>query len=416
MKSNKRVVVIGGGAAGMLAAISAARLGAHVTILEKNQRVGKKILATGNGRCNFTNVNAECSCYCSENPEFVKKALSFFTVSETISFFENLGIQHRVEEMGKVYPMSDQASSILDVLLYELNRLGVNLICDSNVVDILPENDKFIINTEDGRVYKGDSVVLTTGGKAMPASGSDGYGYDLALKLGHSMTDIFPALVQLMLDGDFFKRIDGVKLVGTAEILDKDKSIIKDRGDILFTNYGVSGPPILQISRKAGELLKRGKKATLSIKILDTMSKQEVRSLIERRFQADSEKSVEFSFVGLINKRLIPVVLNQAGINDLKRPVSSITAKDLERISQILTDWRFNIKGTKSWPSAQVTAGGINTREIDENTMESLLVKRLYFAGEIMDIDGMCGGYNLQWAWSSGFIAGRNASRCVNDM
>lgn len=395
----------------MLAAISAARLGAHVTILEKNPRVGKKILATGNGRCNFTNVNAGYSCYSSENPGFVQKALSDFTASDAISFFEELGIQHKVEEMGKVFPMSDQASSILDVLLYELNRLGVNIICDSNVVDIIPENGSFILKTKDGNKYRGDSVVLAPGGKAMPSSGSDGYGYDLALKLGHTMTDTFPALVQLMLEGDYFKRIDGVKFIGTAEIIDNNGSVIKDRGDILFTNYGVSGPPVLQISRKAGELLKSGKQATLKISILDTISKEEVTDLIDRRFKTDLNKTVEFSFVGLINKRLIPVVLLQAGISDLKRPVSGITSKERDRIAEILTDWRFNIRGTKSWPSAQVTAGGINTREIEENTMESLLVKGLYFAGEIMDVDGMCGGYNLQWAWSSGFIAGRSAAK-----
>lgn len=395
----------------MLAAISAARLGAHVTILEKNPRVGKKILATGNGRCNFTNVNAGYSCYSSENPGFVQKALSDFTASDAISFFEELGIQHKVEEMGKVFPMSDQASSILDVLLYELNRLGVNIICDSNVVDIIPENGSFILKTKDGNKYRGDSVVLAPGGKAMPSSGSDGYGYDLALKLGHTMTDTFPALVQLMLEGDYFKRIDGVKFIGTAEIIDNNGSVIKDRGDILFTNYGVSGPPVLQISRKAGELLKSGKQATLKISILDTMSKEEVTDLIDRRFKTDLNKTVEFSFVGLINKRLIPVVLLQAGISDLKRPVSGITSKERDRIAEILTDWRFNIRGTKSWPSAQVTAGGINTREIDENTMESFLIKGLYFAGEIMDVDGMCGGYNLQWAWSSGFIAGRSAAK-----
>jgi len=410
MDYTKKVVVVGGGAAGMMAAISAARHGAEVTILEKNPRVGKKILATGNGRCNFTNINADVGCYSGENPEFVRKALSAFSVSDTISFFEKLGIQHKVEERGKVFPMSDQASSILDVLMYELNRLEVNIVCDSNVVEIIPGKGSFIIKTGDGRTYRADSVILAPGGKAMPSSGSDGYGYDLALKLGHTMTDIFPALVQLMLEGDFFKSIDGVKFVGTAEVLDNNRPVISDRGDILFTNYGVSGPPILQVSRKAGELMRDGKKAVLRISILDTMTKEEVSKLIEKRFQADPGKTVEFSFVGLTNKRLIPVILKQAGISDLKRPVSDITAGDRERIARILTDWRFSVRGTKSWPSAQVTAGGINTREIDDNTMESFLVKGLYFAGEIMDVDGLCGGFNLQWAWSSGFIAGRSAA------
>ncbi|NMA01950.1 MAG: NAD(P)/FAD-dependent oxidoreductase [Clostridia bacterium] len=411
MKKNMQVIVVGGGAAGMMAAISAKRLGADVTILEKNPRVGKKILATGNGRCNFTNINADISCYySSNNPKFAYGALANFSVQETINFFEKLGIAHKVEEMGKVFPMSDQASSVLDVLLYELNELGVNIVCDAEVKDIIKKKDKFQVELKDGQKYQGDRVIITTGGKAMPSSGSSGEGYDLATKLGHTISDIFPALVQLMLEGSYFSRINGVKFVGTAEIIYNNKSLAKDRGDILFANYGVSGPPILQISRKAGELLNAGQKAFLKITIMDMMSKEDLRKLITKRFQIGAKKPIEFSLVGLINKRLIPVVLLEAGINDLKRPVANLSKKDIDRIVDILTDWRFEIRGTKGWQSAQVTAGGVETREINPNTMESKLVKGLFFAGEIIDIDGLCGGFNLQWAWSSGFIAGQNAA------
>ncbi len=409
MKINKQVIVVGGGAAGMIAAISARRLGADVTILEKNPRVGKKILATGNGRCNFTNINADVTYYHGNNPKFTYSALSHFTVDDTIRFFEKLGIAHKVEDFGKVFPMSDQASSILDVFLYELNQLGVNIVCDANVKDIR-KNGKFVIELEDGKVYKGDRVIITTGGKAMPSSGSDGSGYDLAARLGHTIIDIFPALVQLKLEGSFFKRLDGVKFVGTAEIIHNNKSVAMDRGDILFTNYGVSGPPILQISRKAGELLKAGQEAYLKITIMDMMPKDELRTLLKKRWQISSSKPLDFSLVGLINKRLIPVVLMEAGLNDAERPVASLSAKEQERIIDFLTDWRFKIRGTRSWPSAQVTAGGVDTREINQDTMESKLVKGLFFAGEIIDIDGQCGGFNLQWAWSSGFIAGQNAA------
>ncbi|NLX63854.1 MAG: NAD(P)/FAD-dependent oxidoreductase [Clostridiaceae bacterium] len=406
----KRIIVVGGGAAGMTAAISAGRFGTDVTILEKNPRVGKKILATGNGRCNFTNVNADISCYNGNNPKFALSALSGFSADDTIRFFEELGIEHKVEESGKVFPMSDQASSILDVLLYELNSIGVNIICDTNVKDILKRDNKFIIRADGGKEYTADKVILAPGGKAMPSSGSDGSGYELAKKLGHTITDIFPALVQIMLEGQYFKRIDGVKFVGTAEIIQNNKSVAKDRGDILFTNYGVSGPPILQISRKAGELLNQGKEVYVKLDIMDNMSLDEVKSIINKRFGYNPEKSVEFSFVGLINKRLIPVILAESGIDDIKRPVSTVSAKELENIARLLKDWRFKIRGTKSWPSAQVTAGGVVTDEIDPKTMESKLVKGLYFAGEIMDIDGLCGGFNLQWAWSSGFIAGKSAA------
>ena len=244
----------------------------------------------------------------------------------------------------------------------------------------------------------------------MPSSGSDGSGYELARDLGHSITDVFPALVQIMLEGQYFKRIDGVKFLGTSHIIHKGKSIIKDRGDILFTNYGVSGPPILQISRKAGELLNQKEKAYVKLDMLDTMSSDEVRAIIIRRFADNPEKTVEFSLVVLINKRLIPVVLSEAGVEDIKRPVSALSTNEAERIVNILKDWRFKIRGTKGWSSAQVTAGGVSTKEINPKTMESILVKGLYFAGEILDVDGKCGGFNLQWAWSSGFVAGLNSA------
>ena len=406
----KQIIVVGGGAAGMIAAISARRLGANVTILEKNPRVGKKILATGNGRCNYTNINANVSYYNGNNPKFTCSALSDFTIENTISFFDELGIEHKVEDLGKVFPMSDQASSILDVLLYELNNIGVNIVCDANVKDIFKSGNEFIIELENDDVFKSDRIILATGGKAMPSSGSDGYGYDLAINLGHNMTDIFPALVQLMLEGSYFKRIDGVKLIGTAEIIYKNKSIIKDRGDILFTNYGVSGPPILQISRKAGELVNKKEEAYVKINMLDTLTAEEVAKLLDKRISYANEKSIEFSLVGLINKRLIPVILAEAGIIDIKRQAVSLSARERLAIVDVLTGWRFKIKGTKSWPSAQVTAGGIRTNEIDPKTMESKIVNGLFFAGEIMDIDGRCGGFNLQWAWSSGFIAGKNAT------
>ncbi|MFA7079147.1 MAG: aminoacetone oxidase family FAD-binding enzyme, partial [Syntrophomonas sp.] len=290
MRIKKHVIVAGGGAAGMMAAISARRLGAEVTILERNPRVGKKILATGNGRCNFTNINADITCYHGNNPKFAHSALANFTIDDTIRFFGKLGIEHKVEDLGKVFPMSDQASSVLDVLLYELRELGVNIVCDALVKDISKKNDKFIIELENGQVYGGDRVIITTGGKAMPSSGSDGQGYDLAARLGHTIIDVFPALVQLKLEGSFFKRIEGVKLVGTAEIIHNNKSVAKDRGDILFANYGVSGPPVLQISRKAGELLKEGQEAHLKITIMDMMPKQELSKLINKRLQIAAQK------------------------------------------------------------------------------------------------------------------------------
>lgn len=411
MVTEKRnVIIIGGGASGMLAAISAKRLGANVTIVERNPRIGKKILATGNGRCNFTNINTDINYYNGKNPKFVYSALSQFDVYTTISFFERLGIAHKIEDLGKVFPMSDQASSVLDVLRYELNTIGVNVVCNAQVKNVVNQNDKFKVKLNDGSTLTGDRVIIATGGNAMPSTGSDGNGFDLAKKLGHNIIDTFPGLVQLKLEGPFFNQIQGVKFVGTAEILHNKKSVAKDRGDILFTNYGISGPPILQISRKAGELLQKGHTPLLKVTIMDDMTKDELKNLLAVRFANAPQKTAEFSLVGLINKRLIPVLLKEAGIKDIKCPVANLSDREKNQILDILVDWRFPIKGTLSWQNSQVTAGGVDTREIDPSTMESKLVKGLYFAGEIIDIDGLCGGFNLQWAWSSGFVAGQNAA------
>ena len=408
--SKNHVIIVGGGASGMLAAISARRKGAEVTILERNPRIGKKILATGNGRCNYTNINTDVTYYHGSNPKFVYNALASFDAKATIAFFEKLGIAHKVEGLGKVFPMSDQASSFLDVLLYELTEIGVNIVYNAFVKSIIRSNDGFEVELEDKNTYKGTKVIIATGGSAMPSSGSDGNGFALAKSLGHTITATFPGLVQLKLAGSYFKQIEGVKFVGTAEMLANNKSLAKDRGDILFTSYGISGPPILQLSRKAGELLLKNKEPIVKITIIDTMSKEELTKLIKERFKNGPRKTAEYSMIGLINKKLIPVVLREAGIQDLKTPVAELSKQDHEKIINILTDWRFKVIGTKDWSSSQVTAGGVNTKEIQQNTMESKLVKGLYFTGEIIDIDGQCGGFNLQWAWSSGVVAGRSAA------
>lgn len=404
-----KVIVVGGGASGMIAAITAKRLGAAVTILEQNPRIGKKILVTGNGRCNYTNINLDMKCFHGQNPEFIHGALEAMTVDDTLKFFEKLGITPKIEEEGKVFPSSEQASSILDVLLYELTRLDVEINCEAKVKSITKEKDKFRVELASGKAFYADKVILAAGGKALPSSGSDGNGYHLAQSLGHRITEVFPALVQLKLDSPFLKRLEGVKFSGTAEIISQNMSMAKDRGDILFTNYGISGPPILQLSRKAGELLHQGQEVLLKIAMMD-LTKEELTELIERRFRLGSHKTIEFSLVGLINKRLIPVILIEAGIKNSKESVAQISLEEQTKIVDILLDWRFIVRGTKSWPSAQTTAGGVDTSQINPSTLESKLAKGLYLAGEIIDVDGICGGFNLQWAWSSGFLAGQSAA------
>ena len=403
-----RVLVVGGGAAGMIAAIAARRHGAEVTILERNDRVGKKILATGNGRCNYTNINLSINNYHGSNPKFAYSFISRFGVDETIDFFERLGIAPIVENDGRVFPLSLQSSSVLDVLRFELEDLGIETMLDSHVVDIKKEKE-FVVTLKNGNKIYGDRLILTTGGNAAPATGSDGNGYRLAQGLGHSMETIFPGLVQLELDGDLFKQVNGVKFPGVAGLYEGDRLIREDDGDILFTNYGISGPPILQLSRTALEYLNNGTNIDLRISIIHTKNQHELYEYLQYRFAFMQRKTVEVALIGLINKRLIIPVLREVEI-DKDKQIAHISNEEMERLSIILTNLKFSIIGSRSWRDAQITAGGISTDEIDNLTIESKLVEGLFFAGEIVDIDGDCGGFNLQWAWSSGYIAGKNAA------
>ncbi|WP_058486764.1 BaiN/RdsA family NAD(P)/FAD-dependent oxidoreductase [Defluviitalea phaphyphila] len=412
MKKINKVLIIGGGASGLIAAISAKKKGAEVVILEKMNRVGKKILATGNGRCNLTNINMETKRFHSSYPKFVMGALNRFNVNQTLDFFERLGISYKIEDGGKVFPMSDQASSVLDVLRYEIQRLGIKEICEAEVTKIVNKNNKFILYLKDGRKFSGDRVIVATGGKSSPNLGSNGSGYGLVTPLGHKLITPFPALVQLVLEAWFLKRLKGVKFNGKISIFDGNKPIQTEFGEILFTDYGVSGPPVLQLSRKAGELL-NNKKSTpfICIDLFPNFSEKQIDDIILTRFFNYPKKSVEFSFVGFINKRLIPVILKEAGIKDLNKSCCNVNITERKNIIKILKNWRIPVKGTQSWMQSQVTAGGIDVKDIDPNTMESKLVSGLYFSGEVLDVDGDCGGFNLQWAWSSGYIAGESAAK-----
>ncbi|OHE40364.1 MAG: flavoprotein [Tenericutes bacterium GWF2_57_13] len=398
------IIVIGGGASGILAAIVARHSGANVTILEKNPRIGKKILATGNGRCNYTNVLATAADY--NHPDFVAPVLERFGPDRTIAFFEGLGIAPKVEEEGKAFPRSEQASSFLDVFLYELNASGVNVVCDAPVVRLVQAGRGFQVILADGTRHDADKVILSTGGKAMPSSGSDGSGYALAERLGHQLTPIYPALAKLTLDSPYLKQLDGVKIPGKAELLHQGIVLQSEKDDILFTKYGISGPTILRLSRKANELTLQGKTVQVRVVLLDTVNRADV----EKRFAAALDRPVDFSLIGLVHKKLIPALIKEAGILKQDILVSKLTATERKKLIDLLFDWRFIVTGNRGFEDAQVTVGGIAVSDIDPVTMESKLVPGLYFTGEIVDIDGPCGGFNLQWAWASGFAAGTAAS------
>ena len=405
---SKRIIVIGGGAAGMMAAISAKRNGGNILILERNDRVGKKLLATGNGRCNYTNKDININNYHGQNPKFVESGLSEFNVDKTIEFFERLGITPAVEDQGKVFPLSFQSSSVLDVLRYEIEEQGIELITEAQVSEIRKENG-FTVILKDKQRFVGDKVIVATGGMALPSSGSDGIGYNICKRLGHTIIDIFPGLVQLKLQGEYFKQINGVKFLGKAGIYVDNKFLLEDIGDILFTDYGISGPPILQISRTALEYINKGKNVELRVSIIHTRTEEELFKYLEERFKIMSSKNLEFALIGLINKRLILPIIKSLNL-DKNKEVGDLSEDEIGKIARILTSWSFKVTGSQSWGNAQVTAGGINTDEINEKTMESKLVKGLYLVGELLDIDGDCGGFNLQWAWSSGYLAGKYAA------
>ncbi len=402
--SNQKIIVIGGGASGLVAAIAAKYSKADVTILERNPKIAKKILATGNGRCNYTNVLA--TEYNYNHPEFVKHALQILNPEATIQFFETLGIVAKVEENGKTYPLSEQASSFLDVFMYELNRLKINLVCDTFVESITKKGNTFTIIDSYKNQYTADVVILTTGGKVLPKSGSDGSGYGLAQSLGHTITHVFPSLTKLKLDYPYLKQLDGVKIPGKAELIYQNQSLQTETGDVLFTSYGISGPTILQLSRKAIDLHLNHQEVYIKVTLVNELSKADVK----KRIYQFSDKSIEMSLIGIINKKFIPVLLKEIGVLDSQTEISQIPPKLIHKLVELLFDWRFKVIGYKGYEDAQVTAGGINIDEINPLTMESKLVKGLYFAGEVLDIDALCGGYNLQWAWSSGYLAGISAS------
>jgi predicted Rossmann fold flavoprotein len=400
-----KIAVIGGGAAGLVASIVASKSGADVTIFEKMDKVGKKILATGNGRCNYTNMNMSYKCFHGKNIKQAEQVLQFLDLKKTLSFFEQLGIYPYVDESGKVYPNSLQASSVLDVLRYEVSRLNINEITDFEVKELRKNKDKFsIIGLKE--TYYADKVILATGGKASPQLGSDGSGYIIAEAFGHKIIEPFPALVQLKLEGKFFKRISGVRFDGIVKGF-TDKDIIREEmGELLFTDYGISGPPVLQISRMVIEKIKNGEQAYISVDMFPNMNKNELYDLLSDRFSKIGYKSLEDSLIGFINKKLIPVVLTEAGFDNKEEKCEKLSKKEIYKIVYILKEWKFKVTGHNTWQQSQVTAGGVDLSGLKSNTLESNKVNGLFFAGEILDVDGDCGGFNLQWAWSSGYTAG----------
>lgn len=397
-----KIGIVGGGASGLVAAIAAKRNNNEVYIFERGKRVGRKILATGNGRCNITNSMAGILNYHGNDTEFMEPTIEKFWVNETIDFFYNLGIIIKEESKGKMYPYSDCASAVVDVLRKKCDALGVNIICDFDVKTIAKNGNQFIAKAYSGQFQTCDKVIVATGGKAAPNLGSNGSGYDLLKSFGHKITIVSPSLVQITTDTDFVKKLKGIKIKATLKLKDR-----LEYGEILFTEYGISGLPVFNASSILTDVTNI---RDLEIDFMPDYNYNDVFSLLRQRKTLLADIALEDFLVGIFHKRLGQALIKKIGVASLSRKALSLTNDEIRLLSSVIKGLKLNITGTLSWNNAQVTHGGAMTNQFNTDTMESKLIKGLYACGEILDIDGDCGGYNLQWAWSSGYIAGASAA------
>lgn len=430
---DREVLIIGGGASGLMAGIASARGGASVRILEKNDRVGRKILATGNGRCNFTNLSSTGQDYFGGSPDFIAEVLALFDPQKTLSFFEELGILPRFESEGRVYPYSEQAVSVLDALTSELTRLGVEIIVNSTVTSVEKTEKGFIVLISGGRQYRSDSVILAVGGRAGAQFGCTGDGYSIARRMGHQVIEPRPGLVQLIARAEYFNSLKGIRAKGQVALYNSSLSILsegqhkpiaEETGEIQFTETGLSGICIFNLSRHLAEASAMGKTrekqpqkvasrhetAYILIDLVPEISLAALTDKLNERLMHCRHKDLPDFLNGIINKKLIPVLLAECKLPDQHKTCGTLDQAAINKIAAVLKGWPIEILGSKGFQDAQTTAGGVDTREVDAATLESKRIKGLYFTGEVLDVDGRCGGYNLQWAWTTGFLAGSAAS------
>lgn len=405
----RQVAVVGGGAAGMTAAIQAAKSGAAVTIYEKNDRVGKKILSTGNGRCNFSNEAMETRFFHGSGTALADIVLSRFDVAMTKEFFSSLGMRMKDRD-GYLYPASDQASTVLDLLRYELARRGVEIHTGEAVKDLSfdGKREKFLISGQSkGGFY--DSVILACGGCAAPNTGSDGDGYRLAKKFGHRIVTPVPALVALRCKETFYKQVAGVRCDAALTLCVAGKPVGRERGELQLTDYGISGIPTFQISGAAARALQGKKSVAVRISFLPDLDAKSCDDFFRTRLQEHGEDTMEVFLTGLVNKKINQLLLKLADIREGTK-AKDVPFEAFQRLKELYCCLETEVAGTNGFEKAQVSAGGVDCGEVTD-TLMSKRQRGLYFAGEILDIDGLCGGYNLQWAWSSGAVAGRAAAQ-----
>jgi predicted Rossmann fold flavoprotein len=407
------VIVVGGGAAGMFAAIAAAKNGHQVTLYEKNEKLGKKIFITGKGRCNITNAAdmEELFDAVVTNSKFLYSSFYGYTNQNVIDFFEDAGVPVKIERGNRVFPISDHSSDVIRALEREMKKVGVKVCLNTEVKSIEAEKGKFNkVVLKDTTTQTADACIVATGGLSYRSTGSTGDGFRFAENVGHKVTQCFPSLVPMETKEPWICELQGLSLRNVeAKILDGKKELYKDFGEMLFTHFGVSGPLIISASSYVGKKFmdKNGQKKelTLEIDLKPALTEEQLDQRVLRDFEENHNRQFKNAITKLFPTKLIPVMLELSGI-DPEKKVNSIEKEERKQFVHLIKHFRMTLTGLRDYPEAIITKGGVNVKEIDPGTMESKLVKGLYFAGEVLDLDALTGGFNLQIAWSTGYAAG----------
>ena len=418
------IAVIGGGASGIVSAVSAARyaesIGKNIdiVILEKEDRIGKKLLLTGNGKCNITNKNINKKFYYSNDMYKLQNILNRFSSEYIMNFFSRLGIIFHEDSEGRVYPYCNQAAAVLNVLREELNRLSIREICKVDINNIDKKDGYFIIKS-DVLTVKSKKIIVSTGGKSSALSCNNPKIYKYLIGFGHTMLPIFPSLVQVKTDSNFIKSLKGLRCRAKVSLVADGLELKSEIGELQFSDNALSGICVFSLSRLVSEYFNCGKilgksykKLFVVVDLLPEYSKNDIYSFVKNRVRLKSDSIVEDFLLGAINKRIAIAFFKSINI-PLSKKVSELDKSDINNIAYSLKNWRFEPKGVMPWKNAQVTAGGIDISEFNEKTMESKKLLGLFACGEVLNVDGDCGGFNLHWAWSSGYLAGENAAKSL---
>ena len=407
------VIVVGGGAAGMFAAIAAAKNGHQVTLYEKNEKLGKKIFITGKGRCNITNAAdmEELFDAVVTNSKFLYSSFYGYTNQNVIDFFEDAGVPVKIERGNRVFPISDHSSDVIRALEREMKKVGVKVCLNTEVKSVEAEKGRFNkVVLKDTTTQTADACIVATGGLSYRSTGSTGDGFRFAENVGHKVTQCFPSLVPMETKEPWICELQGLSLRNVeAKILDGKKELYKDFGEMLFTHFGVSGPLIISASSYVGKKFmdKNGQKKelTLEIDLKPALTEEQLDQRVLRDFEENHNRQFKNAITKLFPTKLIPVMLELGGI-DPEKKVNNIEKEERKQFVHLIKHFRMTLTGLRDYPEAIITKGGVNVKEIDPGTMESKLVKGLYFAGEVLDLDALTGGFNLQIAWSTGYAAG----------